>query len=226
MSHATVSAQKTRRLAALAQQPVTAEPNTTHYEWAGTTLQRLFGAERRISETWAFFSGPTQPARITGDGVTMETLVTARPEVLGPAGADPEHHGQKYFFVKFLDPSDFPRFAYVGFNPDAVSRLGKPLKPHVAELLWQDRQAVESLAELIRPQMGSRHAFEPFKAAYKHWAIAQAQANWAGDAGIDLAPFVAPARRAAADALITRQLAVRREIVGLSCTGSTFRKTR
>ena len=215
MSQSKTAPQNAQRLAELAQQPVTTDLNATHYEWAGTTLQRLFGAERRISETWAFFSGPAQPARITGGGVTMETLVTARPEVLGPAGADPEHHGQKYFFVKFLDPSDFPRFAYVGFNPDAVSRLGKPLKPHVAELLWQDRQAVESLAELIRPQVRSRHAFEPFKAAYKRWAIAQAQADWAKDARIDLAPFVAPARRAAADALITRQLAVRRELVGL-----------
>ena len=179
-------------------------------------MQRLLGAKRRVSETWAFFSGPSQPAKIAGaDGATMETLVTEQPAVLGASGADPEHHGQKYFFVKFLDPSDFPKFAYVGFNPDAVGRLGEPLKPHLAALLWQDRQAVESLAELVRPQLRSRAAFEPFKAAYKTWAIAQAAADWTGAETIDLAPFVAPARRADADASLERQAQTRREITGL-----------
>ena len=206
-------------LASLASRPIRTEPNTTHYEWAGGTLQRLLGADRRVAETWAFFSGPTQPAQIAdtgaGGGVTMAELVAAMPEVLGPAGGDPENHRQKYFFVKFLDPSDFPKFAYVGFDPEAVRRLGTPLKPHVAELLWRDRQAVESLAALIRPQVRSRATFERFKAAYKQWAIAQAEADWAGEAVMDLAPFVAPSQRPAADALLTRQLTARRGIVGL-----------
>ena len=69
--------------AALAARPITTEPNVTHYEWAGTTLKRLFRSTQAISETWALFSGPQQPARIAGGGgMTMEELVTTRPDVL------------------------------------------------------------------------------------------------------------------------------------------------
>ena len=94
--------------------PIQTEFNGTHYEWAGTALQRLFKSSEPISEFWPFFSGSQKPAVIAGTALeglgylTLEHLVSTMPEVLGPAGADPEHHQQKYFFVKFLDPSDFP----------------------------------------------------------------------------------------------------------------------
>ena len=197
--------------------PVRTEPNPTHYEWAGATLQRLFGATRAISETWAFFSGPQKPARIAGDGMTMEELVTTRPEVLGPAGADPENHGQKYFFVKFLDPSDFPAFAYVGFRPEAAAKLRTAvgLKAHVAELLWEDRQAAERLAELVRPRVDSQTVFATFKAAYKQWAIAQARADWRSNTSLDVSPYVAASQKIFAAAALKRQQAARRAIVRL-----------
>ena len=204
--------------AALAAQPITTEPNVTHYEWAGATLKRMFRSTQAISETWAFFSGPQQPARIAGGrGMTMEELVTMRPDVLGPAGTDPDNHGQKYFFVKFLDPSDFPPFAYVGFRPEAVAtmRTAAALKARVAELLWQDRQAVEQLAQLARPRIGSAEAFARFKAAYKRWAITQAPADWMSPIMMDLDPFIEPTHRAEAREALERQRHVRRTLMAL-----------
>ena len=204
--------------AALATRPITTEPNVTHYEWAGTTLKRLLKSQQPIAETWAFFSGPQKPARIAkGRGVTMEDLVTARPEVLGPAGADPGNHGQKYFFVKFLDPSDFPPFAYVGFQPEAAARMrtAVALKAHVAELLWEDRQAVERLAELVRPRVDSAEAFAAFKAAYKRWAIEQARADWRSDASLDVSLYVAASQKTFAAAAMKRQQTARQAIVRL-----------
>ncbi|PIQ84001.1 MAG: hypothetical protein COV75_04355 [Candidatus Omnitrophica bacterium CG11_big_fil_rev_8_21_14_0_20_63_9] len=200
--------------------PITTEPNTTHYEWAGRTLQALLNANQPVSETWPFFSGPQKPARIAGaDGsLTMETLVTRHPEVLGPNGCDPENQRQKYFFVKFLDPSDFPAFAYVGFAPEAVAALRKPgdeFKAYVAELLWRDRQALETLLPLVHPTLSQRSDFEAFKAAYKQWAIAQAAANWEGQARMDLARFVDAARVSEAAASLESQRQVRRLIVSL-----------
>jgi hypothetical protein len=212
----------TRPLNSLASQPIRTEPNTTDYEWAGSTLRHLLNLQQPAAELWPFFSGPKRAAKIVGSGhppLTMEELVKRQPEILGPAGADPEHHGQKYFFVKFLDPSDFPAFAYVGFRPEAVQalRLDAPaFKRHVAELLWQDRQSSEGLAGLAGPQIRSRQLFEQFKQAYKGWAVEEAADNWSGStsrAFID--PFVlAPNRRAAQDRLAA-QADVRRRIVGL-----------
>lgn len=197
-------------------------PNTTSYEWAGSTLKRLLGTRRPVAESWPFFSGPRKAARISGTDdaspLTMADLVTRVPQVLGPAGADPEHQGQKYFFVKFLDPSDFPPFAYVGFNPETIASLGGTpgqIRSAFAALLWEDRRALEELAALARPQIRSRAAFERFTRAYKHWAIAQASADWAGAAALDLGPFVSPAHRRAAQAQVRRQCGVRRRIVRL-----------
>lgn len=225
------------RLSALLREPVTTELNATHYEWAGSTLQKLLGAAKPIAETWAFFSGPSKPARIAGTGagggITMEELVAAAPQVLGPAGADPENRRQKYFFVKFLDPSDFPPFAYVGFDPVSVGRLrgslerkrGIPFsgtaafeqafKRAFANLLWEDRRTLQQLVGLIRPQVRSRRQFERFKAAYKRWAIAQAKADWAGNLLFDLTSFVAPPQRPVAETNLRRQRDVRRQIVSL-----------
>ena len=149
--------------------------------------------------------------------MTMHDLVTKRPEVLGPAGTDPDNHNQKYFFVKFLDPSDFPAFAYVGFRPEAAAALRTPvaLKAHVAELLWEDRQAVERLAELVRPRVDSQEAFAKFKAAYKRWAIAQAQADWRSNTSLDISPYVAASQQRFAAAALKRQQAARQAIVRL-----------
>lgn len=206
----------------LAAQPIRAEPNLTHYEWAGGTLNRLLGIPQPVAETWAFFSGPSKPARIAdthaAGGLTMEDLVAKAPEVLGPAGADPENGGQKYFFVKFLDPSDFPPFAYLGFNPETIHALGNTRTARsaaFAELLWQDRLALERLAHLVRPTVRSRHTFEKFKAAYTRWAIAQASTDWTGPAALSLAPFVAPPHRSTARALLTHQCDIRRQIVSV-----------
>ena len=194
----------------------------THYEWAGRTLQALLGSPQRVAETWAFFSGPQKPARIAGaaDGqVTMEDLVTQAPEVLGPAGADPDNHRQKYFFVKFLDPSDFPPFAYVGFNPDGLRDLGvRPdtLRHCVSTLLWEDRLTLESLAELLRPSLTSRAACERFTASYKRWAIEEAVADWAGRSNREwIGDFTTPALAARAQELLARLAHHRRRMVGL-----------
>ena len=208
-------------ISALTSRPIRTEPHTAHDEWAGRTLQHLLGTERAVSETWAFFSGPNTPSRLAGpgvDGLTMHDVVTALPEVLGPTGADPDHHNQKYFFVKFLDPSDFPPFAYVGLNPETVEALGKTPEAFAtsfAALLWEDRQTLASLIELIRPHVRSRSAFERFKAAYKRWAIAQATTGWTGAAALALEPFVAPSQHAAARAHVARQCEVRHRIVRL-----------
>ncbi len=207
---------------ALSHQPITTHPNTMSYEWAGSTLKTLFGTTQPVAETWPFFSGPNKAACIAAaDSIgrmTMEELVTKAPQVLGPAGADPENSNQKYFFVKFLDPSDFPPFAYVGLNPDTVSALGKSpaaFRAYFANLLWEDRQAVEALAGLIRLRVRSRKAFERFKAAYKAWAIAQATTDWTGTAPCELDPFVAPPHRADAQANLMRQGDIRRQIIRL-----------
>src|SRR3989338_6390392 len=209
-------------LAALAAGPIRTEPNVTHYEWAGRTLQALLGSPQRVAETWAFFSGPQKPARIAGAAegqVTMEDRVTKAPEVLGPAGADPDNHRQKYFFVKFLDPSDFPPFAYVGFNPDGLRDLGvRPdtLRHCVSTLLWEDRLTLESLAELLRPSLTSRAACERFTASYKRWAIEEAVADWAGRSNREwIGDFTTPALAARAQELLARLAHHRRRMVGL-----------
>lgn len=197
----------------LTRRPIFTEPNVTHYEWAGTTLRRLLGAARPVAETWAFFSGPRQPARIIGaDGLTMADLVRRHPEVLGPAGADPANRGQKYFFVKFLDPSDFPPFAYVGLNPRTVR--GKPavFRREFAELLWQDRELLEHLAALFRARVTSPTRFAQLKRAYKAWAILQARDDWAGRAVLDPRPFAAKQDAPRVRALLSRQRLIRRVI--------------
>jgi hypothetical protein len=225
MSRPAKSAPRTRSAAripaALASRPITTELNATHYEWAGTTLQRLLGASQPIAETWAFFSGPQKPSRLSGPeaaGLTMQDLVVGLPQALGPDGADPENGGQKYFFVKLLDPSDFPRFAYVGLRPEAAEALGGTparLRERFAELLWQDREALEAFAALVRPRVGSRRAFEALKAAYKGWAIEQAAADWAGPTTLDVGPFAeGPSAQQAQEAL-ARQQQIRRQLVGL-----------
>jgi hypothetical protein len=212
----------TKQLNSLAAQPIRTEPNTTDYEWAGSTLRQLLGLRQPVAEFWPFFSGSKRAAAIAGSGsppLTMEDLVKRQPEVLGRNGADSEHHGQKYFFVKFLDPSDFPKFAYVGFRPEAVRSLGldsQAFKRHFADLLWQDRQASEGLAGFVRPQIRSRQAFERFKSAYKGWAIEEAASDWSGQASkafID--PFVSASDRSMAQDGLAAQAQVRRRIVGL-----------
>lgn len=203
----------------LHQSPITTQPNLTHYEWAGHTLQQLLGAARPVSETWPFFSGPHQPAQLAGtDHLTMHALVKQHPDILGPRGADPDNGRQKYFFVKFLDPSDFPAFAYVGFIPEAVAALRKPgdeFKAYVAGLLWSDRQALEALLALVQPRLARRQDFETFKTAYKQWAIAQAVANWDSPAQLDCAPFVDAAQAGNASASLESQRQARRRIVSL-----------
>ena len=204
-----------RRLGA---RPVMTEPNLTGYEWAGSTLRRLLKMDGPVAESWPFFSGPSRPARVCGSaGVTMRDLVTRLPELLGPRGADPAHHGQKYFFVKFLDPSDFPPFAYVGFNPTihTLGRTTKQRKRRFADLLWRDRQAVETFAECVRPQITSKQRFEAFKAAYKRWAIAQAKADWSAPVILDVSRFIEKTSRAQAQTALARQRQIRRQIVSL-----------
>ncbi|MBI2093651.1 MAG: hypothetical protein HYT88_02895 [Candidatus Omnitrophica bacterium] len=171
----------------LKDQPLHTEGNFTHYEWAGSALQRLFHAPQAISEAWPFFSGSSKPARILeksqAGSATMEELIRNFPEVLGPMGMDPEHDHQKYFFVKFLDPSDFPPFAYVGFNPDAVEKCGKSndaFRQYLTRLLWSDRTTLEQLKQLIEPQLRTREVFESFKRTYKQWAIEEAKQDWNG----------------------------------------------
>ena len=205
--------------------PIQTEFNGTHYEWAGTALQRLFKSSEPISEFWPFFSGSQKPAVIAGTALeglgylTLEHLVSTMPEVLGPAGADPEHHQQKYFFVKFLDPSDFPPFAYVGFNPDTVGRLGMDsaqFAAHLCDQFGQDRASLEALAELVRPRVTSPEAFAELKRAYKQWAIAQAQTDWAGETSMHLDGFVASrAETARAETLLRQQQTIRRHLVSL-----------
>ena len=62
---------------------MTTEPNTTDYEWAGSTLRRLMQAKQPVAESWPFFSGPGRPARIATpparDQLTKEELVTRMP---------------------------------------------------------------------------------------------------------------------------------------------------
>ncbi len=211
----------------LTSQPITTEPNVTHYAWAGATLQRLLGSPRPIAETWSFFSGPQKPALIAGTAcgallpITMEELVRHMPEVLGPVGADPENGGQKYFFVKWLDPSDFPAFAYVGFHPDAVGRVGRPperFRAYFADLLWQDREAVETCAQWLRPHITTEAQFQQLQTAYKQWAITQAAADWQGPIAADALMAGAPAGRETASmitALLTRMQEIRRQITQL-----------
>lgn len=210
------------RHAALATQPIRTLPNTAPYEWAGKTLQQLFHTDRPVAESWPFFSGPERPARLAGTAapLTLEQLVRDRPELLGPRGADPDNGGQKYFFVKFLDPSDFPAFAYVGFNPEAVAALRQPqsFPTYVAELLWQDRQLVEAFAEAVRARVTSAAAFHDLKAAYKQWAIAQAAADWnqpTSPQALKALTAFTDRGEAALASLLTRTQAVRRAITGL-----------
>jgi len=205
----------------LTTQPIRTKLNATHYEWAGSALRRLFRSRKPIAEVWAFFSGPQRPARVDAPGtrrLTLYDVVRKYPEILGPSGADPRNQGQKYFFVKFLDPSDFPPFAYVGFRPEAVRKLrmsARAVRTHMAGLLWQDRAAVERLAALMAPRIRSRNAFEAFKAAYKRWAIAQARDNWSADADIELNGLVPPSSVREARACLDDQRRIRQRIVGL-----------
>jgi hypothetical protein len=222
----------------LARQPITTQPNTTDYDWAGSSLQKLLGTASLVAETWPFFSGPSKPAVIAGtnagdNAITMAQLTTLAPEVLGPAGADPEEQGQKYFFVKFLDPSDFPPFAYVGFNPDAVTALRRRLEDqrrmlfssesqfleimrgYVADLMWQDRKAIEEFAALVRPAISTETVFRALKAAYKTWAIAGAKVDWAQTIPMPLEPFLGKEHLGAATALLVRQQTIRQELIQL-----------
>ena len=208
---------RTALIRRLTVRPITTEPNTTGYAWAGSTLRRLLGRHQPVAESWPFFSGPLKPARITGTasvgGITMEELVRTAPEILGPRGSDPRNRGQKYFFVKFLDPSDFPRFAYVGFRPQAVAALGlspRAFRAHVARLCWEDRRELEVMAELVRPRIRTRTAFERFKAAYKAWAIKRATDGWAPASSNALEAFGAAVRQT-----LYRQCAIRRVLIGL-----------
>ena len=193
--------------------PILTEPNLTHNEWAGSALQRLLRSPTPVAETWAFFSGPRKPARIAGaDGLTMAQLVARHPEVLGPAGRDPANRGQKYFFVKFLDPSDFPPFAYVGFNPRTVRDRPSVFRREFAQLLWQDRQLLEHLASLFRARVTTPTRFNALKRAYKTWAILQARDDWSSRAMLDPHRFVKPADVERSRALLARQAAIRRAI--------------
>lgn len=212
---------------ALANQPITTELNASFYEWAGGSLQQLFKTDRPLSELWAFFSGPQKPAPIKETAVpsiglpslTMLDLATNRPDVLGSAGIDPKNNNQKYFFVKFLDPSDFPPFAYVGFNPETVKRLrqsAKEFRSHFGGLLWQDRLALEALADVIRPVISSREVFQRFKAAYKRWAVAESSVNWSGAGGLDWSEFLSSKTdQEKAQLTLSRQAHVRAQIAAL-----------
>lgn len=191
----------------LSTQPLTTRLNATNYEWAGGSLQKLFGSQAPIAEIWAFFSGPQKPAVIAtesaGGAVTLEQLIAHSPEVLGPKGSDPENHQQKFFFVKFLDPSDFPPFAYVGFNPDVTGPLGlagELFTKYFADLLWQDRQTLEAFAQLVRSRVTSSETFAQLKTAFKRWAIDQAAHEWHADlAAAALLDFVPPDQRHAGE---------------------------
>lgn len=187
---------------ALMAKPIITNPNLTHYEWAGDTLKRLLGSQEPVSETWSFFSGPSQSAVIADTAVnglpplTMHELVTKAPEILGPAGMDPDNHQQKYFFVKFLDPSDFPTFAYVGFRPEAVNALGlspEAFRAYFADLLWQERRTVEAFQRLVAEHVTSHARFQDLKAAYKGWATHQAAADWQGPVEGEALSALAPA---------------------------------
>ncbi len=223
--------------AALALQPIRTRAYTAAYEWAGPTLRRVLGSPEPIAETWPFFSGPGKSSIILQDGqapadaVTLEEWVRCVPEAMGPLGTDSSHGGQKYFFVKFLDPSDFPPFAYVGFEPTAVAaaldRLGaRPQTPearqdafraHLHALLWEDRQAVEEFAAAARPRVESPEAFASLKTAYKQWAVAQAEANW--DGAVESPQTAAledfGASATTLRALLSRMQQARRQLTGL-----------
>ncbi len=208
---------------ALAHHPIRTTLNGTQYEWAGRTLQRLLGTRERYAEYWPFFSGLQRPAAIASPRVskrlTLHDAVTRMPALLGPNGADPENGGQKYFFVKFLDPSDFPTFAYVGFRPDAPAvarRSPGQLRAWFADLLWQDRQLVEALAARVRPRVRTRTGFERLKEAYKRWAIAETASDWAGGASRrPVAALAADDDRAAVERLLSTQQRLRRTLTSL-----------
>ncbi len=213
----------------LGAQPIRTQPNTTDYEWAGDSLRRLFKTSQPVAESWPFFSGASKPAVIAqthpeASVITLAQLTARAPEVLGPAGSDPRHGSQKYFFVKLLDPSDFPPFAYVGINPAAAARVPHPgrrgttpavLRGYLTTLFWQDRQALEALAGLMRPRVQSEKTFARLKRAYKTWAIAQARVDWAGRSRMAIAPFVARTDVDHAAALLRYQQAVRRQLAGV-----------
>lgn len=217
--------------------PIRTELNSTDYEWAGATLQRLLGTPKRIAELWPFFSGEHRSARLAATpvagGVTLRELVTAMPQLLGPSGIDPEHRQQKYFFVKFLDPSDFPAFAYVGFHPERIQRVRDQLerlrarrfdtpeewrqafRTFFADLLWQDRHTLESLRRLLAPHIHSPETFAQLKLLYQRWAITQAQVGWNDDAALDVRAWLHAAQCAEAQALLHRQREIRRQLAVL-----------
>ena len=214
-----MSAQDTLRQ--LTTQPVWTLPNTTDYEWAGATLRRLLGMNQPVAEIWPFFSGSQRPATsknlapASGNTVTMEQLVRLCPEVLGPDGADPDNDHQKYFFVKFLDPSDFPPFAYVGFNPDVISKQDLSSTAFAAwftDLLWQERQTLEQFTACIQPHCTTLEQFLSFRNAYKQWAIQQAAANWTAKSMVDVSLILPLSQRAPALEVLARQQAIRQQI--------------
>ena len=228
------SSPDSKQLEELTAQPIRTQLNATEYEWAGPTLQQLLGTPKRVAEIWPFFSGEQQPAQLLHPGgageATLRELLAANPGILGPAGADPQHQHQKYFFVKFLDPSDFPPFAYVGFDPKRLQRLRDQLERQraqpfetddawthafrgaFADLLWQDRQSLDAVRQLLLPHLKSPESFAQLKQRYKQWAIKQAQANWQEVVPIDWSAWLDPAQRAEAEAIVRRQQRIRREI--------------
>jgi len=236
----------------LAEEPIQTDPHFSYYEWAGKTLQNMHGItdddlekEGRAgppAEKWAFFSDRVGmgPASISGTAVkvgdielgpiTMRDLVKRVPQVLGADGVDPDNDRQKYFFVKQLDPSDFPEFALVGFNPATVSQLKGEMEEkmnrrftdaqfetefrrYTADLYWEDRQHSEEVSRLVRSNLKTQADFQVFKAAYKSWAIDQAKKNWMGDEVFDVAPFVDSGSIPNLETILRKQTGVRREIV-------------
>ncbi len=206
--------------------PIFTYPHFSFAPWAGKTLQKLYRIEKPASESWPFFSdlkgvGPAQicdtAIAIRGnrllEPITLRDLVRRVPAVLGPAGIDPQNHQQKYFFVKFLDPSDFPPFAYAGFRPEIVHGL-ENFQTYFADLLWKDRQSLEALYHLVAPQIQSESTLRLFEAAYKTWAIAQASRDWNGELSIDtLSSFVSLSRISELKALLTEQQKNRQQVV-------------
>ncbi|MGQ0644337.1 MAG: NAD-dependent epimerase/dehydratase family protein, partial [Elusimicrobiota bacterium] len=230
----------------LPNEPIQTDPHFAFYEWYGQILKTLHGTDKPPSQTWPFFSDfpGIGPADVTDTAIviagkralkpmTMRNLVLRTPQVLGPEGADPSNKNQKYIFVKFMDTSDFPPFAHVGFNTEALKQLKRQwvadrrsgaeynsdieflrdFRKHFAELLKRDRELTENLRDLV--QVRTEEEFQSFKDAYKAWAIAQAEADWAGEAVMDLSPFTENGRGTEAAQVLEEQKKVRFEIVRL-----------
>ncbi|MCI0547090.1 MAG: hypothetical protein L0027_07375 [Candidatus Rokubacteria bacterium] len=227
-----VAAARLLQYAALAARPIETAPHFAYHEWGGWTIARLHRLPRPVAESWPFWSdrGGIGPAVIPGTEiaigkshvlgpVTLRDLALRVPAVLGPAGVDPANAEQKYFFAKLIDPSDFPRFAYVGFRPDAVAALGAGagrLRQRFARLLWEERARLGALRDLVHDRVDSEAAFRELRAAYKSWAIAEAEVGWPGETGpAALYRFAARGRAAEIARITAAQSAIRREITGL-----------